>query len=339
MAKVLLARVDRIGDLVLTLPLEKVWRKERPTDEILWLVSDGLKFVVENSDIRGKVFFTASGGGLRAALALASVLKGEKIDRVLAIHVPWWVALAFFLAGIKERMGVASQWFSWFFFNRRVRQKRSQALKHEAQYNVELVEFALGRKNLSFEPARLTAPHQKTKEWREFLVGHGVGSDFVVIHPGMGGSARNLPPLAYRSVAEKLIRAGIPVVLSGSSMDEKFISQTGIGAMKGVVDLTGRTGGEDLLAVLSQARAVIAPSTGVAHLSASLGVPVAGIYSPVRVQAPRRWAPLGPKVKIFEPVVDCPGVHCCLGEKCRLFDCMNQIDVDSIVSYAMEDKL
>jgi ADP-heptose:LPS heptosyltransferase len=38
---------------------------------------------------------------------------------------------------------------------------------------------------------------------------------------------------------------------------------------------------------------VIAPSTGVLHLAASLGTVSVGIYSPRRVEHPRRWGPKG----------------------------------------------
>ncbi|MEN0059029.1 MAG: glycosyltransferase family 9 protein, partial [Bdellovibrio sp.] len=55
--------------------------------------------------------------------------------------------------------------------------------------------------------------------------------------------------------------------------------------------------------VLGAAKAVIVPSTGIAHLAASLGTPVIGLYSPVRVQHPRRWAARGPQVKILMPPV------------------------------------
>jgi len=47
----------------------------------------------------------------------------------------------------------------------------------------------------------------------------------------------------------------------------------------------------ELLDVLAQAKSVVAPSTGVLHLAASLGTPALGLYSPRIVEHPRRWAP------------------------------------------------
>ena len=49
------------------------------------------------------------------------------------------------------------------------------------------------------------------------------------------------------------------------------------------------------------ARSVVAPSTGVLHLAAALGVPAIGIYSPLKVEHPRRWAPRGPRATFLVP--------------------------------------
>ena len=82
---------------------------------------------------------------------------------------------------------------------------------------------------------------------------------------------------------------------------------------------------EQLLFVLSHAKHVVAPSTGVLHLAASLGTPVTGIYSPVRVQKATRWGPKGKNARTLTPKVDCPGHFSCLKEKCPHFDCMTLV--------------
>ncbi len=68
-----------------------------------------------------------------------------------------------------------------------------------------------------------------------------------------------------------------------------------------VVDLSLKLSGHELIYLLSQASVVVAPSTGVAHLSASLGRPTIGLYSPVKEHLAKRWAPRGAKVVVFEP--------------------------------------
>jgi heptosyltransferase I len=342
--KVCFARVDRIGDFILTLPCQRAWLSIRPEDSIQWLLSENVSFVAERATPPISTFYAPSPktfiSKIRCALVLANQFKEAGFDIFLAIHIPWWVALGAFLAGVKTRVGVASQWFSWVFFNKRLRQRRSLAEKNEAQYNLDLINFSLGRglNPLSLVPGKLSPDKNLKMKWAQHLKSKKIDLEkLVVIHPGMGGSARNWPAHFYREAADKLIAQGASVVVTGSIIDGEFIKETGILDVKDVFNAGLMTGGE-LLGVLSLAKAVVAPSTGVAHLAAALGVPVVGIYSPVRVQSPKRWAPLGDRVQVLLPNVSCPGIYECLGTSCSQYDCMEQITVESLMSCVM-DKL
>ncbi len=93
------------------------------------------------------------------------------------------------------------------------------------------------------------------------------------------------------------------MVLTGTPADEpwlKDIKEKFKGDDK-VLSLQNQLKAAELLTVLKNAKAVVVPSTGVAHMAASLETPVLGIYSPVRVQHPRRWAARGKNVHIFVP--------------------------------------
>ncbi|MDZ4676972.1 MAG: glycosyltransferase family 9 protein [Oligoflexia bacterium] len=344
MSKICIARVDRIGDLILTLPCQTVWQTSRPEDKIIWLVNENLKFVMTQVSPSVNALYVTTPRGFIArvinGLKLLRQLREENIDEVIAVHVPWWIAFAFYFAGIKRRTGVASQWYSWIFFNRRLRQKRSQAVKHESQYNLDLIKFALGNSDTQVLPATILHPLEKyVQKWTEKFISSGLDlKRMVVIHPGMAGSARNWPAIRYRELTAMFLAQKVSVVVTGGLVDKVFLKQTDIENLRGVYSVVGKTDGHDLLAILSLARCVVAPSTGVAHLAASVGVPVAGIYSPVKVQAPIRWAPRGRQVEIFVPQVNCPGVRACLGPVCKYYDCMSEIPVDSVATYVM-DKL
>ena len=344
-SKICLARVDRIGDLVLTLPCEEFWKIRRPQDQIEWLAEDSLKFVIDHAEPRlGAATYVKNSSGIlnqwRSLLRLTQLLRVKAYDEVVAFHVPWWVAAAFFFAGIKKRHGVASQWYSWLFFNHRLRQKRSLAVQHESQYNFDLVDFALGHEKISTSPrgATLKASAGLTEKWIKVLKEKNLDlSRLVVVHAGMGGSARNWPPAFYKSLTEKMISNKISVVLTGGPLDQEILEGSGLLKISGIISLLNQTQGADLLAVLSLAKVLVAPSTGVAHLAAALGVSTAAIYSPVLVQAPLRWKPVGPDVKVFVAQVDCPGNLRCLGNACPHFDCMEQIPVDSVLAYVMDN--
>ena len=70
-----------------------------------------------------------------------------------------------------------------------------------------------------------------------------------------------------------------------------------------VIWLDGKLSGDELIGVLENAFAVVAPSTGVLHLAASTGVATVGLFSQVHVQRALRWGPQGPKTAVVEAPV------------------------------------
>lgn len=209
-------------------------------------------------------------------------------------------------------MGVLSQWHSFLFFNRGVRQKRSLAECNEFEYNIRLLEDGLGfpRGRLVREPLRLW-----TKSGRPTALPSSV-SQYIVVHPGMGGSALNWPIPRY---AELIRRLGPHVVITGTPADSSFLEPLRdlLKDAPNVIWMDGRLSGAELIWVLQNARAVVAPSTGVLHLAASTGVPTLGLFSQIRVQRAIRWGPLGPRTAVVEAPNDSP-------------DAMSLITVDEV---------
>ena len=175
MRKVCIARVDRIGDFILTLPMEGFWRKTNPSDEVVWLAHENVRFVTEHLDQKIKCKFISTPNSLLEKIQLAFELRkwfvSENFKLFLSVHVPWWVALASFLAQIPDRVGTRSQWYSWLFFTRRLKQKRSQAVMHESQYNIELANFALKGSFAAdvTDIAKLTANPENVLQWQKIL--------------------------------------------------------------------------------------------------------------------------------------------------------------------------
>ncbi|HWU42751.1 MAG TPA: glycosyltransferase family 9 protein, partial [Bdellovibrio sp.] len=201
--------------------------------------------------------------------------------------------------GVSVRAGVKSQWHSFLFLNRGLRQRRSRALQHEADYNFDLLRFALDDTTTPRPPTpilKMTAP-ENTELLKKFNLETG---NYIVVHPGMAGSALNWPTGNYIALIEKII-ATKKVVLTGTPTDEFFLKdiKEHFKNSSQVLVLQNLLKAPELLTVLKNAQAVVAPSTGVAHMAASLGATTLGLYSPIPVQHPRRWAARGENVHIF----------------------------------------
>ena len=117
--------------------------------------------------------------------------------------------------------------------------------------------------------------------------------------------------------------------MTGTTADSEYLDQI-LSRFEGkdfFLSLQGKVNSFELLSLLSSSAGILAPSTGVLHLAASLGVPSFGIFSPIKVQHPTRWAPRGQVTKTYLPTVQCPAKHHCLKEKCPHFNCMDTLDL------------
>lgn len=328
--KFLLVRLDKIGDLVSTLPVDQVEPLKKA--QITWAISEGLGFLTVQSIPPRNCIELDKSKVWPSFLKLYQFLRSEKFDGLISFQAPWWVSFAAWIARVPLRVGVLSQWHSFLFLNKALRQKRSFARQHEADYNKDLVYFAFDQLfDRQLEPTPIL--HLRAPIDSSLLSKHQLEAQkYFVVHPGMAGSALNWPVKNYISLIEQLLTNHV-VALTGTAADEAWLSEikkkfTGHPNFR---LLQGQLNSNELLNVLKNAKLLVAPSTGVLHLAASLGTPAVGIYSPIQVQKSIRWRARGEKVQILDVDVKCPATHHCLGEKCPDFFCLEKITVAQVL--------
>lgn len=328
---ILLVRMDKIGDLVVSLPVD-----EHPVlsaQRVHWFITKGLSSVTEQSSPKRQATEFKRGFSPMEFIRMVRWLRKNRPRTVVLLHNPWWVSMAMWFAEVPERIGRRSQWHSILFLNLLVKQKRSSADRHESDFNFDLVEWGFNRlgarhtSNLATVKKKflkLLPPNPFGTVDARGLKSHG----YRVVHPGMAGSALNWPQEFFVELIEKLARE-TPVLITGTKMDSKYLQ--GIVKVKDLPNvkwLVDELKFSELLDLLSQAKSVIAPSTGVLHLAASLGSPVLGIYSPRKVEHPRRWGPKGAFVTYLVPPV----------QDAEMFnpDVMRQITPDQVYQSLIE---
>jgi ADP-heptose:LPS heptosyltransferase len=143
--KVLVARTDRIGDFVLTLPVLEVLRKSGIAPSVLCrsLVTP----LLENNPFVDSIIAVDSPGS-----DPLDEIRPQEFDCLLVlVNDPIIRGLLPRLKDIPVRIGPLSKPSVFFSYTHPVFQKRSRSLMNEAEYNLELLEVL----NLkSIDPAR-----------------------------------------------------------------------------------------------------------------------------------------------------------------------------------------
>ncbi|MDT7924667.1 MAG: glycosyltransferase family 9 protein [Chlorobiota bacterium] len=287
-----IVRTDRVGDMVLTLPMVRAIHRVNPRAEVLIFAHSRTEAL-----LRGQPEVAAYGFVDREPLReLLRRYRPEVLFFPRPVLQEAWEA---YRQRVPCRIGSGYRWYSG-LFTHRIYEHRRLGQWHEAQYNVRMVEFAAGVQGL---PVELVAPRLDSAAQmrvRELLEEIGAPPRFWVLHPGGGGSAPRWSPQAFGELGKRLNAAGIPCVFTGTAAESAYAE-----AIRAVFPearlLFGRTTLEELIALLECAAGLVANSTGVVHLAAALGVPVVGLYARSPEHHPRRWGPCARRAIVLVP--------------------------------------
>jgi len=341
--KVLVARTDRLGDLVLSLPVFEDIKNRRPSWQVHALVAPGSVPLVEN-DPHIDAVWTWTGSETEAeSAALTKRLRQEGFDAVVILQYRKELALLCRNAGIPRRYGPLSKSSSWFLLNRGSWQSRSRGRRHEMEHNLLLSRrltdgWTFRAPTGDYPEPRLYLTDGQRDLGRKFRREEAPGAATVVyVHPGSGGSALDWEPERFAAVANTLARQeGWKVFVTGSAADKATVAAVAEHLEPGVGVLLDRFPLREFMGILAAGDLFIGPSTGPLHMAAALGLATVGLFPPVVTMAPDRWGPRGNLSRALVPEVGCPARRICLQEKCILYNCMSRIIDGEVVDASLE---
>jgi ADP-heptose:LPS heptosyltransferase len=296
--RVIVSRTDRIGDVVLTLPLCALLHS-RGDVEVVMLGRGYTRPLLEASPHVDAILDWDQVSGMDADQQ-RDFLRAARADAIVHVFPRPDIARAALAAGIPLRIGTSHRWYHWLTCNALEHFSRKRSPLHEAQLDVRLARRLLGATMPSLEElAPLTALVPRVP------VPAGVASRLrddrfrLVLHPGSSGSAREWPLAHWKALAESLDPARVQLMISGSEAEGAALREW-IGSLpREVVDLTGQLGLAELIALLWEADGLIAASTGPLHLAAGVGIHALGLFPSTPPIHPGRWAPLGARAEVL----------------------------------------
>lgn len=333
--RILVVRTDRLGDVILTLPLLPVLRSAFPGAHLGMLLRHYTGAIVEGNRFLDGILWYDEAGKSVPFLSMLGQIRRSRFDAVVVVHPTLRLALMMALSGIPIRIGSGYRYYS-FLFNRRVYEHRKDAKRHEAEYNLNLLAplgcAIPGRESgvdFGIEvPADAGAVVARTL--RESGIDPAKG--YIVVHPGSGGSAREWPMERFAELVHLLAGEGHgQIVLSGSAGErpktEELRRLTGDLA----VSMAGRFSIKELAALLKGAELCVAHSTGPLHLAVAVGTPVVGLYPQSTAMSSRRWGPYTTRSRVLTPDRPADCTDCTDGRPCA---CMASIPAAAVAHAA-----
>ena len=299
-ANILLSRNDGIGDMVLMLPMAGIIKVHYPQIKIAILgkkyttaLVDACIYVDEFVDEED--YFTKE-----------ILIDNLKPQAIIHVRTNKQVAQRAKELNIHLRIGASSRLYHWFTCNKLVALGRKKSNLHEAQLNVKLLDplginkdYSLAELQLFFGLDRVEVLQQ---QYVDFLREDKLN---IVIHPKSQGSSREWPIAHFTALINMLDESRYNIILSGVEKEKPFVQTIIDGLNKPVISLVGNLPLGQFIPFLKQCDGIVANATGPLHMGAALGIHTIGIYPPIKPIHPGRWAPLGPKVKVFVLDKDC----------------------------------
>lgn len=296
MKRIGIVRTDRIGDMILTLPMLTALKELNSAFEVSFVARKYVKPILDCIEILDEAFYVDDyRGGIR------EIFKNVHFDCLFFPHPVFNEAYHSFLSAVPLRVGSGYRWYS-FLYNYRIYEHRKKSTKHEAEHNVYMINsianthfgvklpsFRLNEESLAFVNNLL---HQ--------LFGTAE-TNFFIIHPGSGGSAYEWQAENFGRLAFAIAKnTGLACVITGIE-NERIKCQTANNYFQEAKNLCGKLNLSQFIALISKSKLLVANSTGALHLAAALDVPVVGLYPNTLHISAKRWGPLTKKSVIISP--------------------------------------
>ncbi len=341
--RVLLMRVERIGDLLMTLDAIALARASWPEARIALSVGSwnaDLARLIDGVDdvlVADVPWLAREDPGMRwpSLIGTARGWRAHRFDIAINFEPDIRSNVLAWLSGAPRRFGYwtggGGPWLT--------DAAAYDPGRHVADNAQELVARAVratgGQTPEHSAHARL-APSTEAVARADALLS-GAHRPLVGVHASGGRESKQWHADRFAEVARRLADAhGATIVLTGSAADRPLVDRVAH-ELTGtrVVDACGLLDVPALAALIARLDLLVTGDTGPMHLAAAMDTPIVALFGP---SDPRRYGPLAQRAEILR--IDLPCSPCGLvrlpPERCRghVPDCLDLITVDAVVSAA-----
>ncbi|GCE27733.1 ADP-heptose--LPS heptosyltransferase [Dictyobacter alpinus] len=339
--RILVIRLDLIGDLVLSLPVVRLLKRTYPDAEIdLLALPSSARVITSDPDIQ--TIFTYDPNiwrrpkGLlnpknwREARQLRQRLQERDYDLAISVFGPW-AAILSVLSGARRRVGFGKEGYPGLLTDSVAGQHWDPRDHiHEVDYCLRLAQAA-GATIQPEDRIPTLAVSDTARQAVETLLqqeGIPVGKTLIACHVSSNnGQAKRWPIPYWARLIDRLIQSGLAmVVFTGAPDDQELIAAIMARMQEQASNLAGKTSLAQLAALLQRADIVITGDSGPMHIACAVGTRVIAIHGPTD---PALSGPVSPQATVLRDDIWCSPCYKAKGAPadCRFFttQCMKNI--------------
>lgn len=292
----LIARIDRIGDVVLSTPLPREIKKKYPDSLVSVLVRNYTKDIyINNPNVDLIITYDNEDGSKKSFGSLLEEIKKVKFSHSFMLLPNERLNYLLFLAGIPYRVGVGHKLYQMITFTRYVSRNKYNPLRHEVDYNLDMLK-KIGIESDDNTPEIYLDEDEikKAAYFKEKLTGSSVG--LIGINVGSGNSAPNLKPDEYKKLILLLLKnSEFKIAVTDNEIPPA------VDDIEGVSYPNRKSKLRDSIINFAALDLLVSSSTGPMHIASALKIPTLSLFCPLTACSPKLWGPLGNRADIIMP--------------------------------------
>lgn len=327
--RILIRSTNWLGDAVMTTPAMGVIRRFFPDSELVVAANPLVaQLFTHHPDCDRVLVYDRMGRhrGVGGLLGFVAELRREGFDLAILLQNAFEAALLAVLAGIPHRAGYRTDGRGP-LLNHGVAVGDAEKALHHTDYYLRM----LGRLGIVGESRGLLLQcDEAERSQARALLGD---TAWVAINPGAAyGSAKRWIPRRFAEVADRLAEThGVRILLTGGPGEVEIGRDIEQAMSVQPLNLIGKTGVRQMMAVVSCCRLMITNDSGPMHIASAFGVPLVAVFGPTDHTT---TSPLSGNHRIVRHSFDCAP---CLLRQCPTdHRCMEAITSEEVLLAAEE---
>jgi heptosyltransferase I len=268
-----IVRLSALGDVLMLVPLIRTLQDHFPKTQLTWIISrpafdlvegmEGVEFIVIDKPKK-----------LADYWQFKKQMSGRQFDILLAPQASLRTNLLYPLIKAKRKIGYdshrANDAHGWF-----VKERITAGQEHTLEGFLKFAEpLGIKEKIIRWDLPITSADY----EWAQNHL--PMKDPILVVNPAASKPERSWPVDRYIKVLQNAIEQWqVQIVLTGGPGDYDRVLAEQILKVIPATNLVGKTKPKQLLAVISNAKAVLCPDTGPSHMSTAVNTPVVALHA------------------------------------------------------------